>query len=81
MKSVLMLLGADEAPDSGLDDAINQIYALEKDLAEVCICNSVLCKCIFVPSRYSCLLPTCAMLRSLTMYGQLRTSTATLLHW
>jgi len=30
-----MLLGADDDPDSGLDDAINQIYAIEKDLAEV----------------------------------------------
>jgi len=32
-----MLLGADDDPDSGLDDAINQIYAIEKDLAEVLI--------------------------------------------
>jgi len=30
-----MLLGADDDPDSGLDDAINQIYTIEKDLAEV----------------------------------------------
>jgi len=35
MKSILMLLGADDDPDSGLDNAINQIYAIEKDLAEV----------------------------------------------
>jgi len=33
-----MLLGAEDGPDSGLDDAIDQIFAVEKDLAEVLFC-------------------------------------------
>jgi len=69
MKSILMLLGADDDPDSGLDDAINQIYAIEKDLAEVQHLFSALsCIIMFLLYfRYFCLLLTCVMSHSRTM--------------